>query len=236
MRLSILNAYAPTDSSKSDAAKSAFYSALTKAKKELDGYPKFKVLTLGDLNATISSGSKDSGAYDKVLGHNNSDKVETNGNGERLLTWCLKNNCNLVNTMFRTKRIHRGTWLNPLTKKWKRIDYVCTSNWVLKFIRSCRVYIGPSKLFQTDHRLLVTDIVFPATKRELKKYKVARRDPKPRTNFAALKESIELQERLTLEIDDELNLHDGSTVEEINQDIVDTVKECVDRVFPKFQV
>merc|ERR1712105_391082 len=82
----------------------------------------------------------------------------------------------------------------------------------------------------------IADIAFPATKRELKKYKVARLDPKPRTNFAALKESIELQERLTLEIDDELNLCDGSTIEEINQDIVETVKESVDRVCPKFQV
>ena len=204
MRLSILNVYAPTDKSPS-STKSAFYTALTKAKKELDLNPKFKVLTLEDLNATISSKSKDSGAWERVLGNNNSDRVETTDNGEKLLTWCSKNKVKLVNTLFRTKRIHRGTWHNPHTRKWKRVDYVCASKWLLKFIRSCRVYIGPSNMFETDHRLLVTDIVFPATKYELRKHTVIRRDPRRKTNFAALKTNADLQEQLTVEIENELN-------------------------------
>ena len=58
LKMSILNAYAPTERTKSDAAKSSFYSALSKAKKYLDESPKFKVVTLGDFNATISSMSK----------------------------------------------------------------------------------------------------------------------------------------------------------------------------------
>ena len=115
------------------------------------------------------------------------------------------------------------------------MDYVCAPSWVLKFIRSCRVYIGPSALFETDHRLLVTNIVFPATKRELKKYAVKKLNPKPRTNFAALKESVELQEKLTIEIENELSVLNGESVDEINEDIVNTVRNCVDRVCPKIQ-
>ena len=63
LKMSILNAYAPTDSTKSDAAKAGFYSALTKAKKRPEESPKFKVVTIGDFNATISSKSNDSGGW-----------------------------------------------------------------------------------------------------------------------------------------------------------------------------
>ena len=34
--------------------------------------------------------SKSSGVWDTFLGHNNSDQVETKGNGERFLAWCSK--------------------------------------------------------------------------------------------------------------------------------------------------
>ena len=125
------------------------------------------MIMLGDLNATIASSSKESGLWDSVLGHNNSDRVETNDNGERLLSWCSRNQMVLVNTMMRSKRIHRETWMHPGTKKWKRVDYICTTKWVIKFVKSCRVLIGPFAAFDTDHRLLVMDIEFPNTRREL---------------------------------------------------------------------
>ena len=184
LKLSIINAYSPTDCSKSDAAKSTFYSTLNKAKKYLDESPKFKLVTLGDFNSTISSESKDSGAWDQVLGHNNSDRVKTNNNGERLLMWCLKNKIKLVNTMFRSKRIHRETWLNSITKKWKRVDYIGTTSWLLQFVRSCRVFIGPSALFKTDQQLLVMEINFPATKRELSRQLPKRsQEPRPKDDL-----------------------------------------------------
>ena len=64
MRLAILNVYSPTDCTKSDAAKSQFYSALNKAKAQLNQTPSYKLITLGDWNATISAQSKSSGAWD----------------------------------------------------------------------------------------------------------------------------------------------------------------------------
>ena len=127
MRLSILNVYAPTDSTESESTKSAFYAAPNKAKAELDSKRRYKVLTLGDFNATISSHSRDNGSWNTILGNNNSDRVETNNNGERMLVWCLQNKMRIMNTIFRTKRIHRETWRNPATGKWKRVDYICAS-------------------------------------------------------------------------------------------------------------
>ena len=126
MRLALLNAYAPTEANGSETAKSSFYTALSKAITALEETTKLKIVTLGDFNATISSHSKDSGAWDAVLGYNNPDRVTTNNNGERFLTWCLKNQMRIANSMFRSKRIHKSTWQHAATGKWKRLDYIWT--------------------------------------------------------------------------------------------------------------
>lgn len=69
------------------STKNAFYTALNKAKEELDHNPSYKWITLGYFNASISTKSKTSGSWDSTLGHNNIkiNKIETNGNAERLL-------------------------------------------------------------------------------------------------------------------------------------------------------
>ena len=69
MRLSILNGYATTNANKSDAAKSAFYSARRQTKKENDENPKYKLVMRGHFNATIFSQGKESGLQEPVLGH-----------------------------------------------------------------------------------------------------------------------------------------------------------------------
>ena len=161
MRLCILNAYSSTNCSESESAKIAFYSALSKAKVESDRRPRFKQIALGDFNATIASSSKEEHTWNSILGSNNSDRVETNGNGERMLNWCLQHQMKIMNTIFyRTKRIHRGTWRHPLTGRWKRIDYICATPWVAKFIKSCRVHTTASNNFDTDHRLVVATLSF----------------------------------------------------------------------------
>ena len=59
-----------------------------------------KVVVVGDFNSTILAESKESGDWEQVLGHNNSDRIATNNNGERLLMWYLKNKIKLANTLF----------------------------------------------------------------------------------------------------------------------------------------
>ena len=151
--------------------------------------------------------------------------------------WCLKNKTKLVNTMFRSKRIHGETWFNQITKKWKRIDYIGTCKWILRFVRSCRVFIGPSVLFKTDHRLLVMTIDFPATKKELNHYLPSKtREPKPKIDFTALRENVDLQEKLTLELDKELAaIENTQDIDALNSNIVETVNQCVDKVCPKIK-
>ena len=235
MRLSILNGYAPCDSSKSETAKLGFYSALSKAKKKLDETPKFKTIVLGDFNATISSRSKASGVWDAILGHNNSGRIETTGNGEKLLAWCLKTKMKIVNSIYRTKRIHRGTWYNSIIGRWKRVDYICTTGWVLKFVRSCRAYTEPSKLFDTDHRLLVMNIDFPVSKKHIKLTLLkGRRESIQRRNFAVLRDDPCKRDELTQKIDDYLesvSLED-TNVDLLNDGIVDALRSSADEVCP----
>lgn len=137
-------------------------------KEELWKTPRYRLIALGDFNATISSKIKGSDSWEFVLGHNNSDKVDTNGNDKQLLKWFLKNNMRITNSLFQTKQIHHEIWRYAATGKWKRIDYICTCDWIFKMVKSCRAYIRPSKLFDTDHRLLVMNISFPKTKCDLK--------------------------------------------------------------------
>ena len=100
-----------------------------------------------------------------LQGNNNPDQVEINNNGERMLAWCFQNIMKIMNSIFRTKRIHRETWRNPATGKWKRVDYICVSPWVTQFVKSYRVYIAPSRLFDTDHQAGIMNIEFPTTKK-----------------------------------------------------------------------
>ena len=234
LKLAVLNVYSPTEDSK-QAAKTAFYSALDKAKKKLDEHPRHKMIVLGDFNSTISSSSKDSGAWDDVLGHNNADKIDTNDNGDKMLAWCLKHQMKILNSMFRSKRIHRGTWKNPRTGRWKRIDYICTSGWLAKFAKSCRVFIGPSVLFQTDHRLLVLDIKFPQTRRNLKHHlsrTAVCREEACRSDFKALQRNTNLQTDLSSFLETRLGSL-TSDVDDLNEDIVSAVRQSMDEVCPK---
>ena len=53
-------------------------------------YNRFKSINLGDFNATIGMDSKQSGAWEDILGFNNSAIVNTNTNGESFLKFCQK--------------------------------------------------------------------------------------------------------------------------------------------------
>ena len=152
-----------------------------------------------------------------------------------MFAWCLENHMKIINTCFRTKRIHRGTWRHAATGKWKRVDYICTSNWVSRFVRSCRVFIGPSALFDTDHRLLVMDIEFPSKKMELRHQlsRLRTHEPKQLTKFEELRDNLITRERLTEMLDrafEGINIDD---IDVLNEKITTTVKECVEEVCPK---
>ena len=141
----------------------------------------------------------------------------------------------LINTFFRTKRIHRETWRHAATGKWKRVDYICTPHWVSKFIRSCRVFIGPFSLFDTDHRLLVMNINFPSKKIDLTHQLSRSKSNKPKqlTKFDELQINPTARQTLTVMLDEALEDFTSEDVDEVNEKITSTVKGCVVEVCPK---
>ena len=160
LRLNVTNVYSPTNVA-SGSSKDLFYRELYKTEIECNKSSKFKSIVLGDFNATIGMNSKLHGAWDKVLGFNNSDLIDTNDNGDRFLKFCLEHKLHILNTIFRSKRIHRNTWLHAATGTRKRIDYITTRGFLFKLTTSCRVYNGATKLFDTDHSILVMSIKSP---------------------------------------------------------------------------
>ena len=106
--LSLTCCYAPTDTS-SDSSKTIFYRELRKANEEMLKFNRFKSIFLGDFNATIGMDSKNSGAWDNVLGSNNSSVNKTNENGETFLKFCSERKYRIINSIFRTKRNHSGS-------------------------------------------------------------------------------------------------------------------------------
>lgn len=145
----------------------------------------------------------------------------------------------ITNSIFRTKRIHRETWKNAAaTGKWKRIDYICTCDWLFKMVKSCRVFIGPSTRFDTDQRLPVMDVSLPKTKRELK-FKLSRvvtsAAPKPSLDLQSIRKDPKLQKKLSEYLDTGLSGVNCNDMDELNEIKTDTVREGREEVCPKVE-
>ena len=69
-------------------------------------------------------------------------------------------------SIYRSKRIHRGTWLHIPTGQVKRLDYILTRKYISRFITSCRAYRKASSLFDTDHYMVKMSLRYPTTNKK----------------------------------------------------------------------
>ena len=157
VKISAFSAYAPTEEY-AESTKDKFFNTLNsvvqKTKKE---HPSFKVLIGADMNATI--GEESFGTW-SFLGPNN-DKLKTNDNGSRLLTFSNENKLFIMNSLFPSKAIHRHTWYSP-NGFTKRVDYILAEWHLKKLCTNCRVYRKATVPFETNHRLLAMSCSFPS--------------------------------------------------------------------------
>jgi len=101
---------------------------------------------------------------DDILGSHNSSLVKTNTNGELFLKFCLEKRLNIINSIFRTKRIHRGTWVHKPTGLVKRLDYITTRKFISRLVTSCRAYRNTASIFDfTDHYMVMMRLRYPTT-------------------------------------------------------------------------
>ena len=230
--LSLTCCYAPTDTS-SESSKTIFYRELRKASDEMLKFNRYKSIFLGDFNATIGMDSKNSGAWDSILGSNNSSVNKTNENGESFLKFCSERKYRIVNSIFRTKRVHRGTWMHPPTGIVKRLDYIVTRNYISKFINSCRSFRSAASLFDTDHYMVKMTLSYPTTHKKLFKPKSCP-IPKSKPIISSLHLDEKVAKQYSESLDHKLDPDNiPSDIDVLCDQITSSIRESVEATCPK---
>ena len=159
----IVNVYAPTESDSNDSKKDSFYRLLKKVCIKTEKHE--KLIVAGDFNAKTSLAFMNC-YYDgtKVI----PDDI-CNGNGSRLKSFCMKNRMCIASTYFDYENENRYTWYSCDGKTKRVNDYVLTEKYVQRFVTEC--IANPRNDFDSDHRILITSLTTPMTRK-------ARRQPK----------------------------------------------------------
>lgn len=153
--LKVINCYAPTEDS-GDSSKELFYKNLKKQCSNVP--PKYKVICLGDFNATTSASW-----YNSSLRENSIiEDLTVNNNGERFHNLIQTQHLSALNTWFNHKRCRRITWHSPDGKTKKVYDFILCCSWLRQFTTNCRVY--NSFDFDSDHRLVIAHMNTPGNK------------------------------------------------------------------------
>ena len=174
--LRFVNAYSPTDTDCSESTKDDFYKLLKKACIKNEKHQ--KLIVAGDFNAKTSLAMKKC-FYD---GTNVVQDDDCNANGTRLKDFCRNNKLCISSTYFDYPNEMRYTWYSCDGRTKRVNDYVLTEKFVQAFVTDCKS--EPDRDFDSDHRVLVTSLNTPTTRKARRKPKqvIAKRKP----NIAAL--------------------------------------------------
>ena len=178
--LRIVNGYSPTDSGGSDNQKQVFYQQLKKACAKNQKHQ--KLIVVGDFNA-ITSVVNYMSCYDgkKVVQDSN-----CSDNGGRLKSFCRSHKLCISSTFFKHRMLHRYTWYSPDKKTRKVNDYTLTEKYVQQYVTDCRVRRQYN--FDSDHRLLITSMRTPCTRKARRRYN--KLPEKPKRDIKALRNPI----------------------------------------------
>ena len=75
-------------------------------------------MIIGDMNAKVEADSTN--CYRAIRKHGCG---EIKDKGERLIVFCLNNNCIIVGTIFLHRNIHKNTWRSPYGTTVNQIDH-----------------------------------------------------------------------------------------------------------------
>ena len=220
----LVNVYAHTEISGSTNQKDIFYRSLLKAC-EKKGKHK-KLLVVGDINATTILGLQNSN-YDgsQVM----TDEI-CNDNGARLKNLCRSKRLCMASSFFEYPQTNRFTWYSPDKRTKKKIDYVLTEKFVQQFIKSCKA--EPDFDFDSDHRILITELLTPMTRRARWKQKESKCNPKP--NVAMLKDAnVRDQFKTKLRISLQSETLTADTTDQTSRNITKTLNDIAEATIPK---
>ena len=108
------------------------------------------VMVLGDFNARIGKRDCEDDVWSEVRGLHGMGTC--NEAGEQLLELCAVNNLTIINTWFKKKPTHLGTWVHPATKRTHMIDFVMMRRDQQQLCTDVRVY--RSACWWTNHYLV----------------------------------------------------------------------------------
>ena len=212
----LVNVYAPTETS-SETLKDNFYRILRKASVKREKHQ--KILVVGDFNAKTSIAYRKCD-FDGLKLVNDAD---CNGNGYRLKKFCRNFKLGIASTFFDYPMENRWTWYS-CDQKTKRInDYVLAEQFIQQYVTDC---IGqPDIDFDSDHRILVTEMNTPKTK-NARWPKRANVNKTPKPNVKLLKDNV-YRKRYANAVDLELqsNTNNANSTNEENSNRILKVLE-----------
>ena len=174
-KIRLLNVYAPSEP-RSENLKNNFYRMLRKAtvKNQKDQ----KLLVLGDFNAKTSVACRkcDFDGIKVVVDDN------CNDNGYRLKNYCRNYKLGIGSSFFDYQMENRWTWYS-CDKITKRVnDYMLAERYIQQFVTNC--IAEPDIDFDSDHRILVTELNSPKTKKaRWKEPRILPGKPRPDAKF-----------------------------------------------------
>ena len=226
--LRIVNVYSPTEVGGTANEKDNFYRMINKACKRTEKHQ--KLIVIGDFNAETSYASKKCNFDGTIV----IQDEKFNENGSRMKKFCRANKLGIASSFFEYTPEQRFTWYScdKITRKVN--DYVLPESYIQQYISDCIAY--PALDFDSDHRILITHMNTPMTRRARWKPKL-KKVPKSTPDLKSLG-CEDVQQRFQAEISSYIQ----STVK-INSEsanyassrIVDNLKKAGDLTIPKVQ-
>ena len=220
-KLQWVNGYAPTDCDGTENQKNEFYRTLRKA---CEREKKQKIIITGDFNATTSvSLSQSYFDGNQVI----IDPI-CNDNGSRIKSLCRSSKLCMIQTYFDYPINERYTWYSGDKKTKKVLDYVLVEPFVQQYIKDCRVCQELD--FESDHRLIVTSIETPKTKKARRKQR--REFKKKKLDVNALK-NAETAELFVQEVTRKFtNEEQQRSTADTSSKIVNTLHAAAEAILP----
>lgn len=220
LKIRLVNAYAPTNCDGSEQQKDLFYRLVKKGCMKQSKHQ--KLIITGDFNATTSTSLKQC-YFD---GNTLIDDELCNDNGFRVKNLCREFGLCMTQSYFNHPLEERYTWFSGDNCTKKVLDYVLVEHYVQELIKDC--HVDKNSHFESDHRLLITDLCTPKTRKARKKLKKKPHKTKP--DIKAL-QNCEIEKSFATAVTQELK--DESKSELSNEKIVNCLLRAADKALPK---
>ena len=223
-KIRLVNAYAPTEEA-SENMKDVFYRDLRKACQVKVKHQ--KLFLAGDLNATTTVSLKHCEYDGNVL------VVDDlcNDNGTRLKSFCRSMKLCMSQTYFDYPVEDRMTWYSGDGRTKKVLDYALVEKFIQRYIQDCSVCTDCN--IETDHRLVLTSLSTPTSKKARKQPCRPRLKPKPDIK-SLMKNNVkaEYNTAITEFLQHECLTH---TPEKISERIIECLQTASDKAVPKMK-